>query len=619
MKVTMVFAAGEQWQHYLSIMDEPLYKKDFKHFNTVNPDAPKGGHLRLSTLGTFNTLNPYTARGIAPTQANNTYRSGFIELNEPLMVGTGSYAPSMEHKNTVYGLIAEAVAYDPEKRKLSFKLRKNARFHDQHAITTEDVEFSYHTLLKQGHPNFKLTLEQVENVKVEDKYIIHFYLKPSSSRALPIKLSELPVLPKHYWQNRDFAKTTLTPPLLSGPYKIARIKPGSTIVYERVTDYWGAELPVNKGLYNFERITLNFYRDKHVSFQAFKNGEIDIHYEGEAKNWETGYAFPAMQQNKIAKLSIPDKMHYGRRFFVFNLRSPMFQDLRVRQAVSMLFDWEWSSKNLFYSAYIRTTSFFTAHANNAPGIPEQEEQELLKPFQSILPSGLYTQPFELSKTRGDGNITRQRREALKLLKEAGWHYHQGQLLNDQNEPFHFTFLHYSKLADRFILPFATNLASVGIKMDFRAIDLSQYQRRIRQRDFDMVQITLAVPFLPGEHLKGLFHSESAESEGSQNLGGIKNPAVDSLVEKALSASNEQALYTAMWALNRVLLWEHYFIPNWQGRFIRIAHWKHVQPPDNFPPFGIRLTSWWMKPTSIPVTIEGVGRRQTSEAPRAYSQ
>lgn len=593
----LAIAKSEQWQHHLSIMDEPLYKKDFKHFQYVNPEAPKGGHLRLAALGTFNTLNPYTASGIAPTQANNTYRFGFLELNEPLMVGTGPYAPSMEHKSTAYGLIAEAVAYDPEKQKLSFKLRKNARFHDQHPITTEDVEFSYKILLEQGHPNFKLALEQVERIQIEDRYIIHFFLKPSSSKALPLKLSELPVLPKHYWQNRDFSKTTLIPPLLSGPYKIARVRPGATIVYERVPDYWGAELAVNRGLYNFDKVTLNFYRDRHVSFQAFKKGEIDVHYEGEAKNWETGYDFPAMQQGKVIKLNIPDKMHYGRRFFVFNLKSPLFQDRRVRQAISLLFDWEWSSTKLFYNAYIRTTHFFSAHENNTSALPTQNEQELFKPFRSILPPDLCSRPFELSKTSGDGNITAQRRQVLKLLKEADWHYHQGQLLNARNEPFHFTFLHYSKLADRFILPFAANLASVGIKMDFRATDLSQYQRRLRERDFDMVQTTLMVPYLPGEHLKGLFHSESADIKGSQNLAGIHNPAIDALIDHALSAHSKKDLYTAMQALNRLLLWEHYFIPNWQGRFIRIAYWQHLQTPETFPPFGIRLTSWWMKPKS----------------------
>ncbi|KEQ15068.1 extracellular solute-binding protein [Endozoicomonas numazuensis] len=598
MQGTILLAADEQWQPHLSIMDAPLYKNDFKHFNYVNPDAPKGGHLRLAALGTFNTLNPYTARGIAPTSANNTFRFGFLELNEPLMVGTGAYAPSMDHKNTAYGLIAEAVAYTPGQHKLSFKLRKNARFHDQHPITTEDVEFSFHILLKQGHPNFKPILQQVERVTIEDKHIIHFQLKPSASKALPIKLSELPVLPQHYWKTRDFSLTTLTPPLLSGPYRIAKVKPGSSIVYERVRDYWGKDLPVNKGLYNFDRVTLNFYRDRHVSFQAFKNGEIDIHYEAEAKNWQTGYSFPAMQQGRIAKVNIPDNMHYGRRFFAFNLRSPLFQDRRVRKAISMLLDWEWTSKVLFHNAYTRTTSFITAHEANTPIIPDERERALLRPFQTILPEQFYTLPFELSKTRGDGNITTQRREALKLLKDAGWRYHQGQLLNRDNEPLRFTFLHYCKLADRIILPFAANLASVGIKMDFRAIDLSQYQQRIRQRDFDMVQTTVAIPFLPGEHLRSLFHSESAEIEGSQNISGIHNPAIDSLVEHALSAANETDLYTAMWALNRVLLWEHYFIPNWQGRFIRVAHWMHIQPPDRFPPYGIRLTSWWMTPTAI---------------------
>ncbi len=591
------YGSGENWQHYLSVMDAPLYGKSFQHFQYVNKDAPKGGHLRLAALGTFNTLNPYSAKGIPPTQANNTFRYGFTELNEPLMVGTGAYAPSMDHKNTVYGLIAESVAYDPERSKLSFKLRKNARFHDQHPITTEDVAFSYRTLLERGHPNFKLTLQQVSDVEIESPYIIHFYLKPSSSKALPIKLSELPVLPKHYWQDRDFTKTTLTPPLLSGPYKITQVKPGSVIVYERVKDYWAADLPVNRGLYNFDRITLNFYRDRHVSFQAFKNGEIDIHYEGEAKNWETGYNFPAIQQGKISKINIPDKMHYGRRFYVFNLRSPLFKDRRVRQAVSMLFDWEWSSKVLFHNAYTRTVSFFPAHNSQSTKVPVSDELALLTPFHSMLPADLYSKPFQHSKTKGDGNITTQRRQALKLLKEAGWHYEQGKLLNDQNEPFQFTFLHYSKLADRFILPFANNLASVGIKMDFRAIDLSQYQRRIRQRDFDMAPAVFAVPFLPGEQLKGLFHSESAELDGSHNIVGISNPAVDALIEMALSASTDNQLNTAMSALDRVLLWEHYTIPNWQGRFIRIAYWKHIQPPETFPPFGIRLTSWWMNPAS----------------------
>ncbi|MGI9275357.1 MAG: extracellular solute-binding protein [Endozoicomonas sp.] len=587
-------------QHALSLYDEPLYHEGFSHFDYVNPEAPKQGHLRLAIHGSFDSLNPYILKGSSPIGAPYVFRYGFTELNEPLMVGTGVYFQNFKEFGTAYGLIAESVSLSSDRRKMTFTLRPEARFHDGHPITSADVLFSYNILLKKGHPNFKVLLEKVVKVEAVSLHQVRFHLQANISTTLPVRITELPVLPEHYWRHRDFGKTTLEPLLLSGPYKIVKVEPGTSITYEREKNYWGKDLAVNRGLYNFEKVTLQFFRDRHIAFEAFKAGKADAFIEAEAKNWATGYDFSAVRSGQVIKLDVPHAMPYGRRYFAFNLRRERFRDRRVRQAVSQLFDWDWTGRVIFQNAYVRTTSYFphtipgSTYRLASVGFPSPVEKQLLSPYLSILPGKILEQPFELSRTRGDGNINNQRRSSLQLLKEAGWRYEKGRMVNARKEPLSFEFLHYSKVIDRFILPFARNLASVGIDMKFRPLDLSQYQRRLRHYDFDMVQTTIPTQYLPDEQLLNYFHSSTVDQEGGRNIMGIANTAADNMIEKALSASNLQTMSTAISALDRILLWEHYAIPNWHGNTTRVAYWRGLRHPDQLPPFGFRLNSWWFE-------------------------
>ncbi|AMO56665.1 extracellular solute-binding protein [Endozoicomonas montiporae] len=587
-----------QWQHALSIGDQPVYPAGFSHFNTVNPEAPKGGQVSFSIHGSFDSLNPYILKGSAPAAAPNVYRYGVMGLNEPLMIGMDVYAPAQEEVGTLYGLIASAVSLSADRQILEFKLRPEARFHDQHPITSEDVLFTFELLKAHGAPHYKMLLEQIDSIEAPGTHHIRYRLKPPVSRTLPLHVAELPVLPKHYWQKRNFSQTTLDPPLLSGPYRTTKVKPGTSVMFERVKDYWGKNLPVNRGFYNFDRITLNFYRDRRIAFESFRSGDADAFIEAEAKNWAKGYDLPAVKAGDIIKQEVPCSIPGKRLFYLFNQRNPLFKDRRTRQAISMLFDWQWTNNVLFHGAYARNLSFFPVSGSLAEKDITNQEKKILEPFTETLPKALFNQPFKLVGPEGNGNIERERRMALRLLKQAGWQYRNGQLVNQQGEPFRFEFLHYSKVIERFIMPFARNLATVGIQMEFKGIDMSQYQRRIKQRQFDMIQTSVPLMPFPDERLYDFFHSESADRDGSHNLGGIKDPAVDTLIDTIATSDDTDQIRAHISALDRVLLWQHYTIPNWHSSVIRIAYWKHMVPPAGTNQYGFRLSGWWYDPDSL---------------------
>ena len=588
------------WQHAISIMGKPLYPPDFHHFNTVNPDAPKGGKVQFSIHGSFNSLNPYLLKGTSISSLPNVFRYGFLERNESLMVGMGINAPTQEETGTLYGLIAHSVALSDNRRSLSFRLRSEARFHDNHPITASDVVFSFEVLKRYGAPHYQMLLEQVEKIEVISPHEVRYILKPPVSRTLPFRIAELPVLPKHYWQRHDFSKTTLEPPLLSGPYKIIKVKPGTSVTFERIADYWGKDLPVNRGFYNFDRVTLNFFRDRRLAFESFCTGGADAFIEPEAKNWAKGYNLPALHTGKLIKQEIPYTLPGSRRHYAFNLRKPIFQQRAVREAISMMLDWHWSNRVIFYHAYHRTDSFFPVGDFSAKGIISPEEKALLSPFSGIVPPGLFNQPFKLSETDGSGNIQPIRQQAITLLRQSGWHLRKGKLLNARGEQFHFEFLHYSKTSERFILPFVKNLASIGILVDFKAVDLSQYQRRIKQRNFDIAPLQIPLTAFPDDGLYNLFHSESANRAGSGNLGGIEHPAIDSLIETIVHTDDMDVLQNNMRALDRVLLWQHFTIPCWHSPVLRIAYWHHLKHPAMQAKEGFRFTSWWYEPPTSPI-------------------
>ena len=586
------------WQHALSLGDKPLYSKDFPWFKSVNPDAPKGGHVNFSIHGSFDSLNPYIIKGSTPSAAPNVFRYGALELNEPLMVGMNTYAPAREELGTLYGLIAHSVALSRDRQTLEFKLRPEARFHDRQPITSDDVLYTFKLLKEHGAPQYQMLLEQVDKLEAPTPHHVRFTLKPPVSRTLPLHIAELPVLPKHYWEKHNFSQTTLEPPLLSGPYRITKVKPGTSVTFERVNDYWGKDLPVNRGFYNFDRVTMNFFRDRRVAFESFRSKDADAFIETEAKNWARGYDLPAFHSGEIIKREVPYTLPGSRLFYAFNQRNPLFRDRKTRQAISMLFDWKWTNRILFHSAYVRNRSFFPAAGSESAGVITPAEKKILEPFSNNLPNDLFYKTFAHSEPKGNGSVDRERRMALPLLKQAGWKYQNNQLVNDKGEPFRFEFLHYSRVIERFIMPFAKNLSTVGIQMDFKAIDMSQYQRRIKRHQFDMILTSVPLMAFPDERLFDYFHSESADREGSHNLAGIQDPAVDKMIETIATSDDTDQIRTHISALDRVLLWQHYTIPTWHNNVIRVAHWKHLVPPATPNRFGFRLSSWWYDPDSL---------------------
>jgi microcin C transport system substrate-binding protein len=334
------------------------YPASFTHFDWVNPEAPKGGTLRMMAFGTFDTLNPYTFKGSSPVSTGNFLQYGVNELNEPLMVGTGQYDPSGDEPTSSYGLIAQSVEYSEDRSWVVFNLRPQARFHDGKPITAYDVAFSYRTLLKDGHPQYRTALQEVQRVDILNRHRIRFVFKRSGNPLLILRLGELPVLPQHYWKDRDFKATTFEPPLGSGPYRITRVQPGRQLVFERVKDYWGKDLPVNRGKYNFDRVEVEFYRDSDVAFEAFKAGEFDIYIEHQAKNWANGYDFPAVASGQVIKAQIPHRIPTQTQGLFMNTRRAAFADIRVREALGLLFNFEWTNRTLFSDAYDRSTSYY---------------------------------------------------------------------------------------------------------------------------------------------------------------------------------------------------------------------------------------------------------------------
>ncbi|WP_419834801.1 extracellular solute-binding protein [Endozoicomonas atrinae] len=477
---------------------------------------------------------------------------------------------------------------------MEFKLNKTATFNDNHPITSRDVIYSFNTLTSLPYGCFSGMNEYIERIETPALDHIVFKLKPSYPMMLPLYLAELPVLPEHFWQDRDFHKTILSAPLSSGPYKINRIVPGKLIEMERVKDYWGKDLPVNQGKHNFDKVSLHFYRDLHMAFESFKSGNTDAYLEVQSKNWATGYNLDAIKKGSILRREIPHNMSYGARAYVFNIRKPYLQDHSVRRAISLMLDWNWISKGIFHNAYTRTQSYFPHIPLPTLTPPSHAEVQLLAPFSDILPQELFTQPFTFPETKGNGDIKAHKKQALNLLNQAGWELQQGRLINKiTKQPMKLVFIHYGDSQfERIVFPFIQNLKTIGIEMTLQRMDLTQYYRRLRHHEFDMTQYIFPLRQHPGEELLDFFHSESVNNRDGRSLMGLEDPAVDAMIERIINATSKDDLETATSALNRILLWQHYGILNWHGSTHRIAWWQHLKHPENFPPYGFNLNTWW---------------------------
>jgi microcin C transport system substrate-binding protein len=568
--------------HGLSLFGDLKYGPDFTHFDYVNPDAPKGGTVRFSAIGTFDTLNPYTLKGVPA--------AGLSRLFDTLM------ARAEDEPASEYGLVAESADVPHDRTWVQYNLRKEARFTDGTPITPEDVIWTFDTLKAQGHPRFRLYYADVLKAEKVGDRSVKFSFRSGENRELPTIVGEMPVLSKKYWEGRDFAKTTLDKPLGSGPYQIDSFESGRSITYRRVADYWGKDIPVNRGHGNFDLIRYDYYRDGSVALEAFKAGQYDIRLENSAKNWATGYDSPALRDELFKKDSIPNKLPTGMQGFGYNTRRPFFQDRRVREALDYLFDFEWANKNLFYGAYERTESYFSNSELASSGLPSADELKILEKYKGEIPDDVFTTAYEAPKTDGTGNIRDNLRKALQLLKEAGWSVKNEKLVNEKTgEPLAFEFVLDQPEFERIVLPFIQNLTRIGIAAHLRTIDPAQYENRMKTFDYDMTVVLFGESLSPGNEQRDFWGSAAAEENGSQNLMGVRSKAVDELVDLVINAPDRGSLVPRVHALDRVLLHSHYVIPSWHLGSFRIASWDKFSRPKTNPPYGLDLDAWWIDP------------------------
>ncbi|HLD64640.1 MAG TPA: extracellular solute-binding protein [Pseudomonas sp.] len=573
-------------QHALTLYGEaPKYPANFSHFDYVNPDAPKGGTFRLAGGGSFDSFNPYISKGVAEEK---------IELIYDTLTRHGQDEPFTE-----YGLLAQKIERAPDNSWVRFYLRPEARFHDGQPVTAADVVFTFNTLIKDGAPLWKAYYADVAKVEAEDKLRVRFDFKHAGNRELPLILGQLPVLPSHWWAGRDFKKADLEIPLGSGPYRVAEVHAGRTIRYERVKDWWGKDLPVNRGLHNFDNLRIDYYRDSTVALEALKAGQFDYALETSAKNWATAYDVPAVKDGRLIKEEIRNHNPTGMQGFVFNSRRPLFQDRRVREALGLLLDFEWTNKQLFNGAYTRTQSYFDNSELASSGLPSAAELKILEPLRAQLPPQVFSEEFRVPVSDASGIIREQQRRAYQLLQEAGWRVEGDRMLDAAGQAVSFELLLVQPEFERVLLPYKRNLSELGIELVIRRVDVSQYVNRLRSRDYDMIVAGFGQSNSPGNEQREYWHSSSADKPGSRNFIGLKDPAIDKLVEGLINADSRQSLIEHSRALDRALLWGHYVVPNWHIKTWRVAYWNHIQHPKVTPLYDIGLSTWWSKPEAVP--------------------
>jgi len=572
------FAAPE---HAITLYGEaPKYPQDFTHFDFVNPDAPKGGRLKLASYGGFDSLNPFIPKGNVESRIGLIYDSlTFQSPDEPF---------------TEYGLLAETIDKAADNSSVTFNLNPKARWHDGEPVTAEDVQFTFEQLLKHGDPMYRHYYDDVEKVEILSAKTVRFVFKRNDNRELPMILGQLQILPKHWWASRDFSKTSLEIPLGSGAYRVEKLEAGRSIQYSRVKNWWAKDLPVTRGFNNFDRIDIDYYRDMSVALEAFKGGQFDFNLEYSAKDWATGYASPALNDGRMIKMEIPNHNPVGMQAYIFNLNRPLFKDKRVREAIGLLFDFEWTNKQLFFGAYKRTSSFFENSEMAAHQLPSAAELAILEPLRGQIPDEVFSQVFTLQKTQGDGIIREQKRRAFSLLKEAGYSIQNNQMTGPDGKPLSFEFMLHQTNLERVILPFKRNLSELGIDMQIRRVDVSQFINRMRSRDFDMTSAIWSQSNSPGNEQREFWHSASADNPGSRNLIGLRDPAIDQLVEGLIRADSRQELINQARALDRVLQWGYYVIPNYHTDQWRVAWWNKFGRPKTTPLYDIGLMTWWQK-------------------------
>ena len=573
--------------HSLSLIGEPKYPADFTNFAYVNPDAPKGGSVRIADVGSFDSLNPILYKGEAA--------GGLGLVFENLM------SDSIDESSTSYGLIAEWASYPPDYSSVTFKLRDAARWHDGKPITPEDVIYSLE-VNKAANPRMGLYYKNVQRAEATGDNEVTFYFDVKNNRELPMIMGQLTILPKHHWtgtdargNTRDPMKTTLEPPLGSGAYRIKEATAGRSVTYERVKDYWAKDLPVNRGMWNFDEVRFDYYRDDTVALESFKAGNLDYRQETSAKNWATSYDFPAVRNGYVKLQEVEVKRSQPMQAFVLNLRRQQFQDRRVRQAFNLAFDFEWANKNLFYGQYERVGSYFQNSEMAAPAeLPQGRELEILNEVRDGVPPEVFTEVHKNPANVTPDDARNNLRKAVTLLKDAGWEIKNGALTNTETgQQMNVEFLLNSPLFERIVQPYLRNLERLGIKGAIRTVDSAQYTRRLNSFDYDIVVGNFAQSDSPGNEQRDFWGTESAEREGSTNLIGIKNEAIDKLIDKVIFAKDREELVAATRALDRVLLWNDFVVPQWFSPEVRIAYWHRYGQPKVLP--GLTpgfFQVWW---------------------------
>ncbi|AZD80299.1 extracellular solute-binding protein [Pseudomonas chlororaphis] len=580
-------------QHALTVYGEPAkYPAGFSHFAYTNPRAPKGGSMRRSAIeiGRFDHVLPYIDKGIGVSQLD-----GYI------------YSPlaqrSLDEPYTVYGLVAEKMERADDGLWLRFYLNPKARFADGKPITAEDVRYTYNLLMTQGSLRYRTQFADVKDVEVESPRVIRFDFKSNENRTLPLDIATLPVLPEHWWKSRDFAGGGgYEAPLGSGPYKVSKVDNGNSITFTRDADWWGKDLPVSRGLYNFDRFSIEYFGDTDVARQVLRGGAYDYNREFSATGFSIGYDSPALDDGRLQKAHLAKEAPQPAQGFVFNLQKPMFQDRRVRQALAMLWDFEWSNRQMMRDLYIRQQSFFSNSALAARALPDAEELKILEPLRGQIPDEVFTQVFEAPKTDGSGLIRDKQLQALALLEAAGWKPDGDTLVNADGEPLRFTFLNSQNGIERLLLPYKRNLAQIGITLEIRRIDASQYVNRLMARDYDMIVTGYPVTTSPGLELYNYFGSAAANDPGSSNLMVLKNPAVDSLISGLVKATSQPQMLRYAHALDRVLQWNYYWIPNYYPPGTSTVWWNRFGMPAIPASNDEAIESWW-EMSRTPLTNE----------------
>jgi len=577
--------------HAIAMHGEPKYGPDFTHFDYLNPDAPKGGFVRLSSPGTFDSFNRYIPKG---TAAGIGYQTLMYEGDDEAF--------------TLYGLIAESVEWPEDRSWIIFNLRPEARWHDGVPITADDVIYSLATLKEKGIPQYRLYYHNVTAAEKLGPRRVKFTFSGGVNRELPLIMGQLPVMPKHYWEaeGRDFSQTTLEPPLTSGPYRIGDFEAGRFIELKRVEDYWGKDLPVSRGRDNFDRIRIDFYRDETVTREALKAGDIDIFIEYSAKDWALTYDIAALHDGSLVKKKFEDHSSGGMQAYFINTRRAKFQDRRLRRALAYVYDFKWLNKNIYYGLYEQPNSYFYGTELAASGLPTGEELKILERFRGRVPEEVFTTPYSMPETDGSGFSRANLKKAFELLAEAGWEVRDLRLTNvATGEPMSLEILAHQQSLERAVLPFIRNLKRLGIDARLTVVDTSQYINRLRDYDFDMIISGSRQSLSPGNEQREYWGSMAADQPDSRNLAGIKDPVVDELIDLVISAPDRESLVARTRALDRVLLWGHYTIPNLARPFTPYVYWDMFGMPEKTPLRGTSSSFWWVDPAKA----EAVGTRR----------